>query len=95
MQKVKTVLGICGGCRKLRKLISKGLPPVMCRRCRSLMMLSDLAFTKHVSRIFDEHLIVPRKGTWKSMADRSAARLELLGALSRLAQKRQIECQGK
>lgn len=29
-----TVRGICGGCRKLRKLVDDGVAPARCRACR-------------------------------------------------------------
>ena len=30
----KTMLGICGRCRKLRKLIDTAFPPAVCRKCK-------------------------------------------------------------
>ena len=51
------------------------------------MGLSDLAFTKHLNRVYNERLVVPKRGTWESRAARTAARLELLDALDALAQK--------
>jgi hypothetical protein len=54
---------------------------------KKLMSLSDLAFTKHANRVYDERLVVPTRGTWKSRAERDAARLEIVDVLKRLAPK--------
>lgn len=48
-----------------------------------LMRLSDLAFTKHLNRVYGEKLVVPPKGSWKSRRERDEARHKLIDSLTR------------
>ena len=92
MPKVKMVRGICGGCRKLMKLIDREPPPAMCRKChsfrvkrRKLLSLNDWEFVAWLRAHYKGSWTFPKKSCSNLWNRREHVRL--VEALERVGER--------